>query len=230
MIALGLNAWDMVDSQVFKEPRVDAHFFTKYLATIVGMMVDDQVRMVASKIPDAVFKPPELPSDLYATYIKQNPIGSLIAMYYTLQVARQKDRLALCQLLPTLIHCENDRAYEDTFLHSLISYLIAFGEEFSNDESCTAVFDDFLLPAISNENIVKHIMRLLWHIHPRLPPQRLESLMESLQPEKEHSAEVHSTYNLLKEKIKSYEPSPVPVPEEIDSPLMSVPVPTPAPF
>lgn len=50
------------------------------------MMVDDQVRMVASKIPDAVFKPPELPSDLYATYIKQNPIGSLIAMYYTLQV------------------------------------------------------------------------------------------------------------------------------------------------
>lgn len=74
------------------------------------------------------------------------------------QVARQKDRLALCQLLPTLIHCENDRAYEDTFLHSLISYLIAFGEEFSNDESCTAVFDDFLL--VSTVKCLKTVILL----------------------------------------------------------------------
>lgn len=50
------------------------------------MMVDDQVRAVTAKIPDAVVKQPELPSELYATFIKQNPIGSLIAMYYTLQV------------------------------------------------------------------------------------------------------------------------------------------------
>lgn len=66
-------------------------------------------------------------------------------MVFFMKAARQKDRPALCQLLPTLIHCENDRAYEDTFLHSIISYLIPFGEDFSNEDFCTVVFDDFLL-------------------------------------------------------------------------------------
>nr|KAG5712462.1 hypothetical protein BaRGS_011436 [Batillaria attramentaria] len=98
MIALGLGAWDMIDSQIFREPRLDAHFFTKYLPTIIGMMVDDQLRGVMAKIPDAVVKPPQLPSELYATYIKQNPIASLIAMYYVLGAAHKKDRAAVCQV------------------------------------------------------------------------------------------------------------------------------------
>lgn len=229
MIALGLGAWDMIDSQVFREPRLEAHFFTKYLPSIIGMIVDDQVRAVTTKLPDGVPKPPQLPSELYATYIKQNPIASLMAMYYVLGAAHRKDRPAVCQVLPTLIHCENDRAYEDTFLHYLISYLIPFGDDFTSEEFCTAVFDDFLLPAISNENTVKHLLRLLWHVHRSLTAQRLETIMEAVQPDKEHSEVVHKTYQMLKEKIASYEPSPVPVPEEHDSPLMSVPVPTPMP-
>ena len=61
------------------------------------------------------------------------------------QAARQRDKPAVVEVLPTLIHCENDRAYEDTFLHAIVSYLIPFGEDFATDEFCTAVFDDFLL-------------------------------------------------------------------------------------
>lgn len=56
-----------------------------------------------------------------------------------------RDKFALCQILPTLIHCENDRAYEDTFLHTLISYLIPMADDFAQEDFCVVVFDDFIL-------------------------------------------------------------------------------------
>lgn len=109
------------------------------------MMVEDQVRSISSKLPDDPVPFMQIPTELYAVFIRESAIASLVAMYYVLQVAKQRDRFALCQLVPTLLHCENERAYEDTFLHSLVSYLILMAEEFSNDDFCTAVFDDFLL-------------------------------------------------------------------------------------
>lgn len=42
-------------------------------------------------------------------------------MYYTLHVARQKDRIGILRVLAILASCKNDRAYEDPFLHSLVS-------------------------------------------------------------------------------------------------------------
>lgn len=61
------------------------------------------------------------------------------------QCGRMKDRLAVTQILPTLIHCENDRAYSDTFLHCLTSYLIYMKEEFQNEEFVNAVLDEFFM-------------------------------------------------------------------------------------
>ena len=46
----------------------------------------------------------------------------------------------------------------------------------------------------------------------------------------QHSEVVHKTFEMLKEKIASYVPEPTPAPEAIDSPLLSVPVPTPMPM
>lgn len=64
----------------------DPHLFSKFLPTVISLMVDDQIRSVSARIPDATASPPELPTDLYAIYIKSNPLASLVAMYYVLQV------------------------------------------------------------------------------------------------------------------------------------------------
>lgn len=119
--------------------------FTRFLPYIIAMFVDDQYRSIAMRLSDDHHPVAKQPSELYAAFIQDSIIASMIAMYYTLQVTRQKDRLAVTQILPTLIHCENDIAYDDTFLHSLVSYLIGMNDDFSHDEFCVAVFDDFLL-------------------------------------------------------------------------------------
>ena len=92
------------------------------------------------------------------------------------QAARQRDKPAVVEVLPTLIHCENDRAYEDTFLHAIISYLIPFGEDFATDEFCAAVFDDFLLVHYFCYSAVLKWLVVLMSVWNSKPPSLGESL------------------------------------------------------
>ncbi|BFZ20311.1 hypothetical protein BsWGS_23350 [Bradybaena similaris] len=229
MTALGLNAWEMIDKSNFREPKLEPAFFTKFLAYMVTLMAEDQVRFFNGKIPGEVVVPPPLPPDMYANWISQYPLASMVAMYYCLQCARMKDRLAVTMILPTLIHCESNRAYTDTFLHCLSSYLIHMKDDFQHDDFCIAVLDDFFMPAVSREHVLRHLLRLLTYVHHRLPRHRLESAMEEITQDKDMSDSVRSTIEILQEKIANHEPSPIPSPEKMDSPLMSVPAPTPAP-
>jgi negative elongation factor B len=121
-------------------------------------------------------------------------------MYYTLHCARAKDRVGLMRVLGTLANCENDRAFEDPFLHSLVrfttahcssrnnqlcsqvSLLINNPEEFSAEDYCTVIFDEFFFAGIARENVTRHMLKLLWYIHAKLPTNRLETLVKAVHP------------------------------------------------
>lgn len=228
MMALGLGAWDMIDSQLFREPKLDVNIIIKFLPMITSMMVEDQMRSFTGRPVEEYVHNLKIPADTYILFIKDNSIASMIAMYYTLQVSRNRDKVAVLQVLPSLVHSENDRAYEDTFLHCLIAYLLSMGDDFSYDDFCVCVLDDFLLPSISKENVLRHLLRLVWYIHHKLPGARLEALLEGIAPNNEHSEAVHTMYALLVDKVKNYQPQdPVLPPEELDSPLVCVPTPAP---
>lgn len=180
LLGLGVAALEMNNNSNYKEPKMDPHLFTKFLPTILGLMVDDQVRGLNSKTSESASSPLELPTDLYAIHIKSSTLASLVAMYYVLQLARQRDKAAITVMLPTLLHCEHERPFEDCFLHALISALIACGEDFETAEFANAVFDDFLLPMVFHDNTKRHILRLLWHVFPHLPKEKLESILEAI--------------------------------------------------
>ena len=228
MMALGLGAWDMIDSQLFREPKLEISLIIKFLPMVTSMMVEDQMRGLAGRPLEEFLHNLKTPSDSFVTFIKDQPIASLVAIYYTLQVSRQRDRVAVIQILPSLVHCEDDCGYEDTFLHCLIAYLLSMGDDFAYDDFCVCVLDDFLLPSISKENVLRHLLRLMWYIHHKLPPARLEALLEGIAPNNEHSEAVHTMYALLVDKVKNYHPQdPILPHEEMDSPLVCVPTPAP---
>lgn len=93
------------------------------------------------------------------------------------------------------------------------------------------VFDEFFYPGLARENVTRHVLKLLWYIHPKLPVSRLNTLVKMLQPTYQHNEAVHSLYELLREKIDNdIEPTMTavsPDPDYLDSPLMSVPTPAP---
>ena len=73
-------------------------------------------------------------------------------------------------------------------------------EEFEAEDFCTAVFDEFFFTCINIDNVVRHLMRLLWWVHPKLPPARLDTLLKVAEPTGGGEA-VTEAYDALKEKI-----------------------------
>lgn len=43
---LGLHSWDIINSSVYREPRLDVKIFTKFLPMMMSMIVDDAIRSV----------------------------------------------------------------------------------------------------------------------------------------------------------------------------------------
>ncbi|CAH1787231.1 unnamed protein product [Owenia fusiformis] len=230
MLSLGLGAWDMIDSQDFKEPKLDSLLILKFLPAVVTMMVDDQLNTVITKISDNAKIVTSSPGEFFSMYLRQNAVASTMLLHYALLVSRQKDKAAVEKVMPYLGQCENDRGYEDTFLHAFVANLISMSEEFQDAEFMNMVIDDFFMASLSKENVFRHMLRLLWHIHFRIPPAKLDATLSALEPTSQHSEAVHNVYRSLMERVASYQPSPVAVIEKLDSPLLSVPAPTPGPM
>ena len=55
-------------------------------------------------------------------------------------------------------------------------------EDFEAEDFCTVVFDEFFFTCINIDNVVRHLMRLLWWVHPKLPPARLDTLLKVAEP------------------------------------------------
>lgn len=236
MLALGLSAWVMIDSQEFKEPKLDSQVVTKFLPALMSLMVDDQVRSLNAKLPPderesaiTIIEHSGPPPDACQAYVQESSVASIIAMYYTLHTAKHRDRVGLMRVLGTLANCDSDRAFEDPFLHFLVSLLIHMADEFAAEDFCTVIFDEFFYAGLSRENVIRHVLKLLWYVYPKLPSARLHTLIKVLQPTSQHNETVHLLYETLQEKIGSQQEPPT-IPENLDyleSPLMSVPTPAP---
>ena len=55
-------------------------------------------------------------------------------------------------------------------------------DDFEAEDFCTVVFDEFFLTLITNDNVVRHLLRLLKFVHTKVSPTRLENLMKLTEP------------------------------------------------
>lgn len=214
MLSLGLQAWEIIDSQVFKEPKLDVQVVTKFLPALMSLMVDDQIRNLNAKLPSddreiaiTTIEHSGPPPDAYQAYIQENGVASVVAMYYTLHSAKQRDRQGLMRVLGTLNNCEKNRAFEDPFLHNLVALLINLSSEFSAEDFCTIIFDEFFMTHIMKENVVRHLLKLLWYVYTKLPISRLEGIMSSLQQVAQHSTGLQSYFDSLQDRINNSQSS-----------------------
>jgi len=234
MLALGLHSWDMIQRQVFREPKLEPAIVTRFLPALVSLMVDDEVRKLNSRLPldereaaIAVIEHSGPPPDAYLTYLQESSVACILAMYYTLNCANRRDRAAVIRTLGTLSSCHHDRAFHDTFLHSLVAALIPMQDEFANEDFCTIVFDEFFLTNISRENVMRHLMKLVWYVHPKLPDGRRDTLLKALQPGGHQSESSQALYERLRARVHEAEGKRRGQQEHSDSPLLGMPQPPP---
>lgn len=134
MLALGLSAWQMIDSQDFKEPKLDSQVVTKFLPALMSLMVDDQIRQLNCKLPPderesaiAIIEHSGPPPDACQAYAQLSGVAAVLSMYYALHVGGgggvgkgRGDARGLMRVLATLPNCQAQRAFEDPFLHTLL--------------------------------------------------------------------------------------------------------------
>nr|XP_015222018.1 PREDICTED: negative elongation factor B [Lepisosteus oculatus] len=192
MLCLGQGAWDMIDSQVFKEPRLDLEVVTRFLPAMMSVVVDDYTFTVEQRLPteekSSLTYPTALP-EAYTKFLQENRVACEMGLYYVLHITKQRNKNALQRLLPALAETHNDMALGDIFLHLFTGHLTLLSDDFGTEEFCNAVFDGFLLTSFSSkENVHRHILRLLLHLHHKVLPSRLETLLKALEPPKQVSS------------------------------------------
>ena len=82
-------------------------------------------------------------------------------------------------------------------------------DEFDAQDFCTVVFDEFFFTSIQNDNFVRHLMRLLWFVHPKVDATRLENVLKLIEPSSFGTPEAANDlmckeYAALKEKIDEH--------------------------
>jgi hypothetical protein len=70
-------------------------------------------------------------------------------------------------------------------------------EEFTAEDFCTVIFDEFFFAGIARENVIRHLLKLLWYTHAKLPAGRLETLVKALQPSAQVRWDFKKTLNLI---------------------------------
>ncbi|KAJ3604305.1 hypothetical protein NHX12_029046 [Muraenolepis orangiensis] len=221
------GAWDMIDSQVFKEPRLDPEVVTRFLPAMMSVVVDDHTFTVEQRLPGeekiSQTYPTALP-DSFTRYLQENRVACEMGLYFVLHITKQRNKNALQRLLPVLVDTHNDMAFGDIFLHLLSGHLTLLSDEFSSQEFCSVIFDRFLLTSFSSkENVHRHALRMLLHLHHKVLPALMETL--SSEPVKE-------LFTQLTEKLEAQKKSPPPpdeAPPSMDLGLHPVTVPTTTP-
>lgn len=208
MLNLGLHSWNLLDTQNYEEPKFNVTIVTKFIPTLMSFMVDDQVRALNLKLPldereasRTVIEHSGPPEESFVNFVTEDALCALMTIYYTFVICKQKDKKGIMRILGTLSTSHESRAFENPFLHNLVSYLINMAEEFSDEDFTSVVFDGFLVSGIMVKNTAHHLMKLLWHVYRHLPTGKLESIRSTLQLcqlESEHSRQL---YKSLTEKI-----------------------------
>ena len=187
LLNLGLHSWEILNSKVYREPKLEHDVVTQFIPLLMSLMVDDQVRFVNSKLPSddrtsalAIIEHSGPPPDLYQEFISENRLGAILAIYYTLQVCSKKDKVGLMRVIGCLGNSHENRAFDNPFLHNFVAYFIPFGDEFSNEEFATTIFDEFFLSGLPHSNTVHHVMKLVLHVATKLSPARTAEVLKTL--------------------------------------------------
>lgn len=85
---LGLHSWDIINSSVFREPKLDVKIFTKFLPIMMSIIVDDTIRGLGSKNASdsresalAIIEHSGPPPESFQKFIEKDRLASVLARH-----------------------------------------------------------------------------------------------------------------------------------------------------
>ncbi|ESN96950.1 hypothetical protein HELRODRAFT_193409 [Helobdella robusta] len=197
LLCMGLKAWKMIDSRLFKEPKLDVDLITRFLPCLSWLMADDQLAVMSGKTNEQL---DPAPSYLLTSC---DDVSAVLLCHYALHVTKQGWTGSIVRVVSCLSEeSVSEVAYSNTFLHDFVSHLISFPEMFATPEFCSAIFDKFFKPQCSQDSVCKHLIRLLLFTHHKVHTNSLSGAVEMLQ--NLNSVQLQSLLDGLSERVRTY--------------------------
>ena len=108
-------------------------------------------------------------------------------LYHKLAMFCISNRYLFFRIIPWYVVPCREKQVENIKLHSLVASLSLWQDEFSHADFCELVFDQFLLALGPQENVVRHLLRLLWYVYPKMDSQKVIQILTATQPASEVS-------------------------------------------
>ncbi|KAK3748650.1 hypothetical protein QZH41_015350 [Actinostola sp. cb2023] len=221
LLSLGVGAWDMIEKQAFREIIVNPDLAGKFLPFIMSLMVDSSLRSYAEKVPEEDIEEELLVvghkhAQDFMDMLATDNVAFTLAWCYLLSILKQKDKASLLHVLPWFVSPCQARPLDEMELHTLVASLVGMQEEFASSDFCNVVFDNFLLGLTSQTAAIRHTLRLLWFVYPKIYSHKVVQILTATQPESEvqyivhlfhHPEDIHELHSALVDRIASANPS-----------------------
>lgn len=201
LLQLGLGAWTMIDSQVFKENFLSNDLIVRFIPIVMGIMVEDSVYCVEQKFPNKKHKDGIELHHSFEQSLSEYSICFTIAFYLAVHMAKHKHKHVLGSLLPALSSAYGNHLLHDAHLHSLITVLACWQDDFANADLCDIIFDNFLLTMLNQESALRHTLRLLHLVHFKMDSNKIVAILTATQPSPENSEIIHELHSSIVDKV-----------------------------
>lgn len=85
---LGLHSWDIINSSVYREPKLDVKIFTKFLPIMMSIIVDDTIRGLSSRNASdsresalAIIEHSGSPPESFQKFIEKDRLAAVLARH-----------------------------------------------------------------------------------------------------------------------------------------------------
>jgi len=195
LLTLSVGSWTMIKTQNFKESPMNPDIITKFLPMMLSVMLDNihcgNSNWTVS-IPESIW-----------SYLKEDQVAQMIFSYFIAQLISHDKRIVLEAVLPHFARALKSQPINTSVLNLIVHNALRHLESFSDPTYCILFFDQFLFVWKDYEEILHHVLRLLWYVHEKIERQELVRLLTATQPSAQHSEMVHDLYSRLVDLVAS---------------------------
>ncbi|XP_066919787.1 negative elongation factor B-like [Clytia hemisphaerica] len=216
LLLLSVHSWNMLKNQDFKEDPINIDIITKFLPMIISLMLDNtsSIQTITSdaiKLPDSLWK-----------MVETNQACQCIFSFFVNQLIMHNKKYILSGVLPGFATALKNQPISATVGNLFVHSLLRHQEAFTDTSHCKLIFDQFLMTWVQYEEVLHHILRLLWCAYEKIDSQLLVAILTAAQPALQHSDAVHDVHARLVDMIASWKVNTPSGSSNTSSPALSI--------
>ena len=196
LLSLSTSAWSIIKTQSFSETPVNPNIVTRFLPMLMSVMLDNTFGLLTGSDTAVI---PQTMLD----FSEQNPVAQTILSYYVNHLLQTNKRVLLDSLLPKFATILKGQPLNSPLLNLMVHSIVKHSDKFSEQGHCTLLCDEFLFIWLEHEDVLHHVLRILWNVHDKVEGQHMVELLTRTQPSPEHSESVHQLHQKLVHLIAS---------------------------